>query len=243
MSFSYGNEEVLTNINVQIHKGDYVGMVGQNGAGKSTLVKIILGLLKHQAGSIKLFGQPIESFKNQSKIAYVPQKVTHFDDQFPVTVYEVVLMGTYARRGMFRRSTLEDRKSALEALKKVGITALKDRNMGELSGGEQQKVFVARALAGHPELMVLDEPTTGVDMKSQTQFYALLRTLNQEGITLILVSHDIEMIAREVMHVLCVDRTLTYHRTPQEFLNETATHRLFGKEVKMLTPHHHGLAQ
>jgi len=237
--FSYGNEEVLSHVSFQVHAGDYIGIIGRNGAGKSTLIKIILGLLKPQGGLIELWGQDIRNFKEWHKCAYVSQKATHFDTQFPVTVFEVALMGTTPRRGMFKFHNVADREKALKALDQVGMLKFKDRLMGELSGGQQQKVFIARALAGEPEVMVLDEPTNGIDYKSQQELIALLRSLNEKGMTLLLVSHDIEMITREVMHVLCVDHTLTCHLTPEEFLRESVANDVLGRELPVLKPHHH----
>lgn len=241
--FSYGNEEVLSHISFQVHAGDYIGMIGRNGAGKSTLIKIMLGLLKPQGGLIELWGQDIRNFNDWQKCAYVSQKATHFDTQFPVTVFEVALMGTTPRRGLFKWHNAQDRARALEALDQVGMLKFKDRLMGELSGGQQQKVFIAKALAGRPEIMVLDEPTNGIDYKSQQELIALLRSLNKQGMTLILVSHDIEMITREVMHVLCVDHTLTCHLTPEEFLKESVSSDLLGHALPVLTPHHHDHVQ
>lgn len=231
ISFSYGQGDVLSDINLEIHQGDYYGMVGPNGAGKTTLLKIILGLLKPTRGAVKLFDTYINDFKDWWKIGYVPQKASNFDANFPATVYEVVLMGRYARRGLFHRTTKEDHEIAEESLKQVDMLDFKDRLIGDLSGGQQQRVFIARALAGRPEVIFLDEPTASIDRHIQTEFYALLKKLNQElGLTLVLITHDIEMISNEAMHIACVDRTLTCHSTPEDFLKESKT---------TISHHHH----
>ncbi len=159
VSFSYNGHEVLKDINLAIHRGDYLGLVGGNGSGKTTLIKIILGLLKPTSGTIKLFGKNITDFKDWSKIGYVPQKATSFDVNFPATVREVVLMGRYGRRGLFHRVAQEDRDRAREALEQVEMWQHRDRLIGDLSGGQQQRVFIARALATEPEVIFLDEPT------------------------------------------------------------------------------------
>jgi len=222
VSFSYSNQEVLKNINLGIHRGDYIGLVGGNGAGKTTLLKIILGLLKPDSGIIKLFGQDITDFKDWSKIGYVPQKATNFDINFPATVEEVVLMGRFGRRGLFHKINEGDRKKATEALKHVDMLEHRNKLVGDLSGGQQQRVFIARALAGDPEVIFLDEPTVGVEKDIKDEFYKLLRKLNEElHLTIVLITHDIESMSHEAMHIACIDRTLVFHNSVDKFFEET----------------------
>ncbi|MEK7195780.1 MAG: metal ABC transporter ATP-binding protein [Patescibacteria group bacterium] len=236
VSFSYGENEILKNINFNIHRGDYLGIVGSNGSGKTTLLKIILGLLKPSSGSIKLFGVEDNDFKSRSKIGYVPQKVTNFDANFPATVMEVVLMGRYAKRGLFRKLISRDRLAARHALERVEMGKYEDRLIGELSGGEQQRVFIARALAAEPEIIFLDEPTTGVDKAARDDFYVLLKKLNQDlDLTVVLITHDIEDIAYEAMHVACLDRTLFFYGTLEDFLKE----KLHSAKDGRVANHHH----
>ncbi len=239
ISFSYGDDEVLKDISLEVHKGDYLGIIGPNGAGKTTFLKILLGLLKPASGKVRLFGQDISEFKDWWRIGYVPQKATNFDANFPSTVEETVLMGRYSRKGLFRRLSKEDIQFTEQALKQVEMLEYKDRLIGELSGGQQQRVFIARALAGQPEVIFLDEPTTGIDEKSQQEFYALLRKLNRElGLTLVLVSHDIEMVTKEVMHIACIDHTLVCHTSPEEYLKESESISIAGQKVKIMEHHH-----
>jgi zinc transport system ATP-binding protein len=239
VSFAYSGEDVLCNVSINIHQGDYLGFVGPNGGGKTTLLKIILGLLEPGKGEIKLFGKKIKNFKDWPKIAYVAQRTDNFDDNFPATVYETVLMGRYGRCGLFHSITAKDREVARLALKQADMLEYQDRLIGDLSGGQRQRVFIARALAGEPEVIFLDEPTTGIDHKSQDDFYTLLKKMNEEmGITLVLISHDIEKIVKEAMHIACIDHTLTCHSSPEEFLNESETTRLFGRDIKTFTHHH-----
>jgi len=215
VSFSYGHGDVLRDVGINIHKGDYLGIVGPNGAGKTTLLKIMLGLLSPDSGSVKLFGKDADSFKDRSRIGYVPQKATSFDANFPATVQEVVLMGRYGKRGLLCKMTVSDKAHVKTALSHVGMWDKRSKLIGDLSGGEQQRVFIARALAAEPEIIFLDEPTSGVDSRTQDEFYALLKKLNQElDLTLVLVSHDVEKVVGEVMHVACVDRTLVFHDSP-----------------------------
>lgn len=222
VSFSYGDHEVLSRINLSIHRGDYLGLVGGNGSGKTTLLKIILGLLKPTSGRVTLFGTDAEAFHNWPRIGYVPQKVTAFDTGFPANAEEVVLMGRYGRRGLFRRVTEEDRQQARKALEQVGMLQHRFRLIGDLSGGQQQRVFIARALAGEPEIIFLDEPTVGVEKKVKDEFYALLRKLNEElRLTVVLVTHDIESMAHEAMHIACVDHTLFFHDSVDQYFKDT----------------------
>ncbi len=240
VSFSYGSNEVLRDITLNIHQGDYVGVIGANGAGKTTLLKIMLGLLTPSSGSISLFGQDIKYFKDWSKIGYVPQKATNFDVNFPATVEEVVLMGRFGKRGLFHRAKPEDREAVEKALKQVDMIDYRKRLIGDLSGGQQQRIFIARALVSDPEVIFLDEPTSGVDRNTQDEFYPLLKKLNRElGITLVLISHDIEKILEEVMHIACIDCTLVSHNSPEEYMKEIETKKIAGKEVQLITRHHH----
>ncbi|MFZ2556002.1 MAG: metal ABC transporter ATP-binding protein [Minisyncoccia bacterium] len=222
VSFSYSGHVVLKDINLSIHRGDYIGLIGGNGSGKTTLIKIILGLLKPDSGTVKLFGKNIEDFKERSKIGYVPQKATNFDASFPATVQEVVLMGRYGKRGLFNRVTADDREKAKEALEHVEMWQYRDRLIGDLSGGQQQRVFIARALATEPEVIFLDEPTVGVEQNIKDDFYALIRKLNRDlHLTVVLVTHDVESIAQEAMHVACLDCTIFFHDSVDAYFKDT----------------------
>jgi len=222
VSFSRGSSEILKDVNLSIHRGDYLGLVGGNGAGKTTLLKIILNLITPDSGNIKLFGQDIKNFKDWSKIGYVPQKATSFDVNFPATAEEVVLMGRFGKRGLFHKITSTDKQKAKEALMHVDMWEYRDRLVGDLSGGQQQRVFIARALSGDPEIIFLDEPTVGVEKEIKDEFYKLLRKLNEEmHLTVILVTHDIESMAHEAMHVACIDRTLVFHNSVDKFFNDS----------------------
>lgn len=227
--FSYSQEEVIKDTSLTIHKGDYVGIIGPNGGGKSTLLKIMLGILKPNNGQVKLFSTNITQFKNWEKIGYVPQR-TYIDMNFPVTVEEVVMMGRFGKLGLFHFPKKEDKEKILWALKQVDMLAFKDRQISDLSGGQQQRVFIARALASEPEIIFLDEPTVGVDVKTQKQFYELLRKLNKElSLTLILVSHELDVVAHEATVLGYINRTLEYFGEPEEFLKGKYFHELIGK--------------
>lgn len=213
VSFAYGREPVLEHVNLEISTGSYAGIVGPNGGGKTTILKILLGLLKPKSGSVELFGVEQKHFKDWEKIGYVPQKVTSFDLTFPATVEEVVAMGLFAKRGLFKSLTTSDHQEAHRALEKVNMLKFAHRLIGDLSGGQQQRVFIARALASNPKVVILDEPTTGVDEAAQDDFYDLLRKLNLEHhLTLILVSHDSEVVEREAHEIFRINRTISQLR-------------------------------
>jgi zinc transport system ATP-binding protein len=202
LSFSYEREQVLTNLNCKIEVGDYVGIVGHNGSGKSTLLKLILGILKPAKGKIYLFGRDNTNFIEWNKIGYVSQKAGLSAFHVPITVNEVVKMEKVSNQAVE------------EALKSVDMLEYKNSLLRELSGGQQQRVFIARALVKKPELLILDEPTVGVDVKTQETFYGLLERLNTKySITLVLVSHDLHTISHQAKTVIQLDRKVYSYQT------------------------------
>jgi zinc transport system ATP-binding protein len=240
VSFSYSSEvEILKDISLAIHQGDYLGVIGPNGGGKTTLIKVMLGLLKPTKGTIKLFGTDLKRFKDWWKIGYVPQKAAYFDTNFPSTVSEVVSMGRYPKKGFFRGLNRTDKELIEQAMENVGITHLKNRLIGRLSGGELQRTFIARALAAEPKIVFLDEPTAGVDLNAQEQFYSLLEKLNKElDLTLVLVSHDIDVVAHEATELACINQRLVYHGPPKEFIKNDYLNSLYGKNVRFILHDH-----
>lgn len=239
LTFSYGNHTVLKNITLNIHQGDYLGVVGPNGGGKTTFIKLILGLLTNEEGSIRLFGQNIQDFHEWKKIGYVAQKATNVDSSFPVTVKEIVAMGRFSQQGLFTRNTKEDKDKIDWALDQVELTAQKDALIGSLSGGQQQRAFIARVLCQEPQIIFLDEPTSGIDAHSQEKFYLLLEKLNlQMNITLVLISHDIDVVTREVTEVACINQTLIYHGNPDQFIKNDYLKKLYGNGMKFILHDH-----
>ncbi len=241
--FAYNGEEVLSDISLDIDKGDFLGIIGPNGSGKTTLLRLLLGLLHPQQGRISLFNTAVQNFHNWTKIGYVPQKATQFESKIPVTVREVVGMGRVAKAGLFKRLSLNDYHAIDSALEAVGLKNFDERLITELSGGQQQRVFIAKALANEPELLILDEPTVGVDIEVQDEFYQLLaelnkNSLNRNPLTLIIVSHDIDVIVNEVNKVACLNKTLVYEGTPKDFIKEDYIEKLYGKTRKFILHAH-----
>jgi zinc transport system ATP-binding protein len=241
VSFGYGADLVLESINLEVHRGEYLGLIGPNGSGKTTLLKLILGsLAAPKKGSVRLFGMPAAQFRERWRIGYVGQKAASFNSGFPATVEEVVATGMTARRGLLRPLTADDRRAVREALDQVGMLPFKDRLIGRLSGGQQQRVFIARAVVSKPELLILDEPTVGVDVQAEGQFYRLVRELRAElGLSVMLVSHDIGAVAHEVTSLACLNRKLFYHGSPEQFGTDEQLCELYGHQVRLVQHHHH----
>lgn len=238
LSFRYGNRSVLENINLKVEKGVFLGLVGPNGSGKSTLIKCILGLLAPTAGEINLFDQPLNKFKQWERMGFVSQKANSFNSGFPATVYEVVSMGLFGKVGLFRFLTKKHKQKVKDAIELVGMTEYTKQNIGELSGGQQQRVFIARALVSDPELLILDEPTVGVDIKSVKSFYSMLSDLNKKGITLLLVTHDVSGMTNHVTAVACLNKFLHFHGNTKDFEQNHRLSAFHGQEVHILAHNH-----
>lgn len=207
LSFSYNGPPVLQDISLEIKEGDFMAMIGPNGGGKTTLLKLMLGLLSADHGSIRVFGKPPREVSH--RIGYVPQNV-HINKDFPVSVLDVVLMGKLRPGRRWTRHSRADRLAAQQALDQVNMGRYRERRIGALSGGQKQRVFVARAMVAEPELLLLDEPTASIDTKGQREFYTLLKELSKQ-IAIIVVSHDLMVISGYVKSVACVNRRLHYH--------------------------------
>lgn len=217
VNFNQDASRILEDINLEIKRGEFLGIIGPNGAGKTTLLKIMLGLIKPTSGTIRLFGEDIHHFKDWYKIGYIPQHALNYDANFPVNVFEVVSMGRFSKKGFFKNLGKEDMQVIDDVLGIVGMKEYKNRRIGELSGGQQQRVFIARALASQPELLILDEPTIGVDIAGQKEFYDFLEKLNKEKkITLVLVTHDISNITSHVGKLACINKKMFYGCHPEE---------------------------
>jgi len=237
--FHYGQRFVLENINLTVWPGDFLGIVGPNGSGKSTLLKIILRLLRPSSGQIQIFGLEQEKFRQWPKIGYIPQSTPALYRGFPATVQEMVLSGLTASLGLFKRPGAEENNRVTKALEQVGVADLRKRIIGELSGGQQQRVLIAKALVSRPSLLILDEPTVGVDVAAQEQFYDLLAELRQEdGMTLILVSHDVGVVTEHVSSVACLNRKLYFHGAPADFWSQDSLCQTYGSAVRVLRHAH-----
>jgi zinc transport system ATP-binding protein len=212
LSFGYGSSLSIENISFNVSEGDFLGIVGPNGAGKTTLFRCILGVLGNYTGSIRLFGQDIKSNKGLLKrVGYIPQKRT-IEQEFPVTVQEVVSFGLIGLRN--------PSNTVLSAIIDVGLEEYKNKRISNLSGGQLQRVLIAKALVSNPDLLILDEPTTAIDKESEKKFYSILTELNEERKkTIILSSHDLDAIKKLSNKVACINKRLFFHGDVHEFFD------------------------
>ncbi len=205
ISAGYDGKTVLRHVDFAIEEGDFIGIIGPNGGGKTTLLKVILGLLKPSAGEV-VYHTP-----KQNLFGYLPQN-SRFDRRFPIDVTEVVLSGLLSEKGLHGTDTRDDRRKAWELLEKYGMGDYRKASIGELSGGQMQRVFLCRAVISSPRILILDEPTTYVDSNFEKEFYPILLELNRT-LSIVMVSHDLGTICSYVKTIACVNRGLHYHRS------------------------------
>ncbi|NLI81139.1 MAG: metal ABC transporter ATP-binding protein [Deltaproteobacteria bacterium] len=205
--FYFNGHPVLQDVNLKVPRGDFLVVIGPNAGGKTTLLKVMLGLLQPSRGSVRVFGLP--PAKAAHRIGYVPQNV-HINKTFPVTVLDVVLMGRLRSGKGWSRNSRQDLAAAQAVLERMGVWEVRDRRIGELSGGQLQRVFIARALVSGPEVLFLDEAMASIDAQSRGEFYDALDELNRT-VTIVAVSHDMMILSRHVKSVACVNRELHHH--------------------------------
>lgn len=238
---SYTNEVVLDNISFTFEPGDYVGILGPNGSGKTTLLRVMLGLVPPTSGVVRVFGKPITQLSSyeRSKIGFVPQRISEGRIEFPATVEEIVLSGRAAVVGWFGSYRKHDYDHADEAMRIADIASIRKRLITTLSGGQIQRVLIARSLVSKPEILILDEPTVGVDVGSQEEFYSFIKELNNEhNLTIVFVSHDIDVIAHEAKTILCLNRTLVCHGPSREVLTGEVLEQVYGKKLRSIVHGH-----
>ncbi|MDD2906809.1 MAG: metal ABC transporter ATP-binding protein [Sulfurimonas sp.] len=240
LSFSVRGQKILSHISLEIFSGEYVAIIGPNGGGKTTLIRMLLGLECPSEGSIKLFGKKLSNFKSWNKIGYVPQRASLVDANFPATVLDIVNMGRTAQRNFFSFLNKEDKVAVHDAMVKMDILDLQEKMVGTLSGGQRQRVMIARALASKPEILILDEPNTGVDIVSQRNFYALLAKLNkEEKITIVFITHDIGVIADDIGRLFTINQKAIVCNNPKEALSCEEMSALYGIEAHLIHNHKH----
>jgi len=232
LSFSYDRQKVLRSVNLRIYPGDFAGIIGPNGGGKSTLLRLIMGIIQPDTGSVSVLGMPPE--KARSRVGYLAQHA-HHDPGFPVTVMEVVLMGCLGRGwlpGPFRKS---EKERAMAALKRVGMADIAGKSMSALSGGQRQRVLIARALVCEPELLLLDEPMSHIDISAEKELLQLLEKLSADH-TILIVSHDIGFVTKKIKKVVCVNRQVVLHPTSE--INGEVISSLYGTDMRLVRHDH-----
>jgi zinc transport system ATP-binding protein len=232
VDFGYTGTPVVEDVTLRIDPGEYVAIVGPNGSGKSTLMKLMLGLLTPDEGTAHLFGEPAHRFDDGGRLGYVAQHASA-SKEMPITVREVVKMGRFPHVG-FGRLSAEDLAIVDRALDTVGMTSFANRRVTQLSGGQRQRTFIARALASEAELLVLDEPTVGVDAESVEAFYDLLESLNSDEITVVLIEHDLGAVTEHADRVVCLNREVYFDGPTEEFVESDALSRAFGAAAGFL---------
>ncbi|WP_416841550.1 metal ABC transporter ATP-binding protein [Haloferax sp. DFSO52] len=237
VAFSYGDLSVVDGVSFDVRDGEFLGLVGPNGSGKSTLLKLMLGLLRPDSGTVRLFGEPANEFSAGERVAYVAQDATKTVREMPITVREVVRMGRYPRN-LFGRFSAADHAAVDDALESVDIADIADRRIGSLSGGQRQRVFVARALAAEVELLALDEPTVSLDSESRESFYTLLSDLNEAGMSIVLVEHDIGVVTAHASRIACLNKRLYFHGPPESFVESDALAAAYGANQHVLDHTH-----
>ncbi len=238
--FRYHSEDVLSELSFNINSGDYIGLVGPNGSGKTTLIKIFLGLLRPETGTVSLFGSRPWNFSEWQRVGYLPQKLAAFNPLFPATVKEVVASGLLSRKRFPRRIRKSDGEAIDNALRLMDIHDIRGKLIGELSGGQHQRVLLARALVHEPELVILDEPTTALDPETREKFYSTLRALNRDKqVTVILVTHDIGSIGKYSSKLLYLDKRIIFYGSFEDFCLSKDMGHYFGEYSQHLICHRH----
>lgn len=225
LTISYKQKVAIDNVSLQIASSKLTGIIGPNGAGKSTLLKGMMGLIPRENGQIILDGVPLSTWRK--KIAYVPQR-SEVDLTFPITVLDMVLLGTYPTLGLVKRPGKKEKQIALEALEQVEMTSFRKRQIGELSGGQLQRVFIARALAQHAEIFFLDEPFAGIDMTSEALIMKLLKKWRDSGKTIVVVHHDFHKVAAYFDEIILLNKKLIAHGLVEQTFTEDNIKKAYG---------------
>ncbi|RJQ44911.1 MAG: metal ABC transporter ATP-binding protein [Anaerolineaceae bacterium] len=238
----YDSQPVLEDINLDVMQGDFIGLIGPNGGGKTTLLKVVMGLIEPHKGIISVMGK--DPKQGRCHIGYVPQQVA-LDRDFPISVWDVVKMGRLGCRGMLQRTSKDDEDIIIDSLQQVDIHNLRTRAIGDLSVGQRQRVYIARALATRPLILLMDEPTASVDPQASKNIYELLHELNKE-ITIVMVSHNMDAVSSHVKSIGCINRRLYYHGTTE--ITEEMVNAIYncpidliahGVPHRVLSPHTH----
>ena len=231
VTVSYRKKPVLWNVELNIPEGELIGIIGPNGAGKSTLLKAIMGLLPLSSGWIKVYGKPIK--KQKGIVGYVPQRES-VDWDFPVTVKDVVMMGRYGKIGMLRRPKEIDEKVVIDSLEKLGLLKFADRQISQLSAGQQQRVFLARALAQESRIYLMDEPFAGVDTATEMAIITLLRELRKKRKTVIVVNHDLQAAQNYFDSILMINMRVVAFGPTQKVMIPDLLHKTYGGRLNVL---------
>jgi zinc transport system ATP-binding protein len=240
LSCSYREGRVLEDVSFQVERGEYVGIVGPNGSGKSTLIKALLGLVTINKGSAALFGTPLSGFRDWHKVGYLPQSLHLVNPVFPATVHETVGLGLLSLKRFPKRLNCADKDKINTILDELGVLDLEHKLIGELSGGQLQRVLLARAIVNDPELLVLDEPTAALDPETRGRFYGMIADINRtRGVTVLLVTHDSGAIGEHASKMLYLDKKILFYGSFDQFCCSPEMSSMFGEHTQHLMCHRH----
>ncbi len=231
VSCGYDGQPVLSGMDLRIMPGDFVGLLGPSGSGKSTLLRVVLGSVRIFSGRVSIDGVPVG--RKRPAVGYVPQ-LEAIDWNFPATVREVVLMGAAMRRPLLPWHSSRQVRNAREIMERLGIAHLAHRHIRQLSGGEQQRAFLARALISNPRLLLLDEPASGVDIKTRDDVMHLLHELNHQGVTIVMTTHEINSVAAHLPRVVCINRGIVAQGPPNDIFTPDILHRTYGADMPVI---------
>lgn len=233
VSCSYGPQLVLSKVNLKIEAGEFVGLVGPSGSGKTTLLRTMVGTVQPVQGQVRVDGKSVQGGKLPRVVGYVPQ-LEMVDWTFPVTVEQVVMMGRIREMSLVPWASRKDKVIVQETLTRLGLGELSNRHIRALSGGQQQRVFLARALISNPKILLLDEPTSGVDIKTRNDVLNLLAEINQSGVTIVLTTHDLNSVAAHLPKVVCINQQLIAEGKPEEIFTEEVLGRTYGAGMRVV---------
>jgi zinc transport system ATP-binding protein len=239
LSVERSNSLVIEDATFDIHGGDYVGIVGPNGGGKTTLLEAILGILPSKKGVIRIFGEDAKSYSRWERVAYISQEATDFDPSFPMSVRELVALGRLNKSNVGRRLKEEDWKAVDDALNFMEISDISHKRIGNLSGGQKQRAFIAKSLVRNPQIIILDEPVTGVDAQTQERFYKRLSNLNAErGVTILVVTHDLAAVFCRMSKVVCVNRKVNVSKITEDTDPDQVLRQVYGEHFHFVFHRH-----
>lgn len=233
-SCSYDRETVLSDVRLQVPPGQFVGMIGPSGAGKSTVLKAAVGLVPQVRGRVTIAGRAVTPGRSAEVVGYVPQVET-VDWHFPVTVQDVVLMGRVAKMGLLPWPSKDDKRAVAAVLERLGIGDLARRHIRDLSGGQQQRTFLARALIGEPRVLLLDEPTASVDIKTRDEILHQLVALNKDGVTILMTTHEVNTVAAHLPWVVCINRGIVAQGHPRDVFTNDILSRTFNTTMRVVS--------
>lgn len=238
LSFSYNHHSVFEGISFKLKLGDYLWVLGPNGSGKTTLIKAVLGIIRPQRGKVLLFGKELSDFDGWGRVSYIPQNIDFFDPYLPASAKEVAAMGLLAGKRNPKKLSTKDREMVVEAFRRLGIYEIRNKHIGELSGGQRKRVLIARAMVKRPDLFFMDEPTAAVEPKVREDFYKIADEINEKGTTVVLINHDIAGMGINNNKILYINQKQIFFGEGREFCMSEGMRDYFGSSQHIICHQH-----